>query len=164
MQLDPQILEIISIIIAIISIIIAFIIGTRSIRNYSISRKADVFINYQNQAYDKEFILDRIEIYYKWSWKNYEDFTQKYGPLTNPEAYAKFISVVGYYEGLPRLLKKNIIEIDLVPEVMKIGILAFYEKFKPISKQMAEDLGQSEVFEVLDYLYYKIKLKNQKKL
>lgn len=157
MELDPQILQTISIIVAIISIVVAFIVGTRSIRNLAVSRKASVFISYQNRAYDKQFILDRAEIYYKWSWKNYDDYKQKYGPKTNPEAFAKFISVAGYYEGLARLLKKGIIEFELVPSAMKIGIIAFYEKFKPISNQMIKDLGQSEVFELIEYLYYEVR-------
>ena len=89
------------------SIVVAFIIGIRSYRNLATTRKASVFINFQSQAYSKELMMDQMAIFNKWSWKDYDDFRQKYGPETNPEAYAKFISVVGFFEGLARLLKKE---------------------------------------------------------
>ena len=154
-----QILQIISISVAICSIVVAFIIGLRSIQNFTTSRKASVFINYQSQAYDKQQMLDQMEIFNKWSWKNYEDFRQKYGPATNPEAYAKFISVIGFYEGLARLLKKGIIVDDLIPEMVAISIVMFYEKTRTIQKEMFEILIRPESANLLDYLYNQITAK-----
>ncbi len=148
-----QILQIISISVAVCSIVVAFIIGLRSIQNFTTSRKASVFINYQSQAYNKQQMLDQMEIFNKWSWKNYEDFRQKYGPATNPEAYAKFISVIGFYEGLARLLKKGIIEDDLIPEMVAISIVMFYEKTRTIQNEMFEILVRPESANLLDYLY-----------
>jgi hypothetical protein len=148
-----QILQIVSILVAISSIVVAFTIGIRSIRNFTTSRKATVFINYQSQAYNKELMLDQMEIFNKWSWKDYEDFRQKYGPETNPEAYAKFIAVVGFYEGLARLLKKGIIDDDLIPEMVAISIAMFYEKTRTIQKDMFGILIRPESANLLDYLY-----------
>lgn len=136
MQVDTQVFQLISIIVAILSIVVAFIIGIRSIRNLAISRKASVFIKYQTQAYNKQLMIDQMEIFNKWSWKDYDDFRQKYGPQTNPEAYAKFISVTGFFEGLARLSKKGIIADDLIPEMVAIGIIMFYEKTRSIQKDM----------------------------
>ncbi|MFW9831666.1 MAG: hypothetical protein ACFFD8_07825 [Candidatus Thorarchaeota archaeon] len=157
MQVDPQLLQTISIIVAIISVIVAFIIGIRSIRNYSVSRKASVFISYQTQAYNKQLMFDQMEIFNKWSWKDYDDFWQKYGPQTNPEAYAKFISVTGFFEGLARLLKKGIIDDDLIPEMVAISIVMFYEKTRSIQEKIFGSLIRPESADLLDYLYNRIK-------
>ncbi len=150
-------LQIISIIVALGSIVFAFVIGFRSIRNFAISRKASVFISFQTQAYDKQFLVDQIEIVRKWSWKDYEEYRQKYGPQTNPDAYAKFISVGSFYEGMARLLKKQIIDIDLMPETMAIGVIMFWDKIKSISAQMAKDFQRSEGIKHLEYLYDEVK-------
>lgn len=161
MQVDPQLLQSISILVAIISIIVAFIIGVRSIRNFAVSRKASVFISYQTQAYDHQFLLNMTEIINEWSWKSFEDFWQKYGPQTNPEAYAKFISVSGFYEGMARLLKKNIIDIDLMPAVMSVGIIMFWDKIKPMSVQMTKQIGSTEGFHLAQFLYDTVKKRQQ---
>ncbi|MFW9984329.1 MAG: hypothetical protein ACFFCB_06315 [Candidatus Odinarchaeota archaeon] len=152
MQVDPQLLQSISIIVAICSIVLAFIIGVRSLRNASISRKASVFISYQTQAYDKQLLVDHIE-FIGWSWKDYGEFMQKYGPQTNPEAYAKFLSILGFYEGMARLLKKKIIEIDLMPESMAILVVMFVEKIKPMSEQIVNGFGRAKGFELIKFLY-----------
>jgi hypothetical protein len=157
LQLDPQLLQAISIIVAICSIIVAFIIGVRSIRNFAVSRKASVFISFQTQAYSKQLMLDQMEILNKWSWKDSSDFWQKYGPRTNPEAYAKFISVLGFYEGMARLLRKGIIDLDLIPEVMAIGVVMFWEKTESLLGQMFQGLIRAESAGLLDYLYNLIK-------
>ncbi len=157
MQIDPQLLQTISIFVAISSIIVAFIIGVRSIRNFTVSRKASVFISYQTQAYNHQFLRNMTEIINEWSWKNFEDFWQKYGPQTNPESYAKFISVSGFYEGMARLLKKNIIDIDLMPVVMSIGIIMFWDKIKPMSAQMGKYLGITEGIDLAQFLYDRVK-------
>lgn len=157
MQIDPQILQTISIIVAVISIIVAFIIGIRSIRNFTVSRKAQVFISYQTQAYSQQRMIDLMEILNQWSWKDYDDFFQKYGPRTNPEAYAKFISVGGFYEGMARLLKKKIIDLDLMPENMAIGIVMFWEKIEPLKEGLIRDFKRSQSIELLEYLYNTVK-------
>ncbi|UCE80848.1 MAG: hypothetical protein JSV94_06845 [Methanobacteriota archaeon] len=157
MQIDSQLLQAMSIIVAIISIVVAFIIGIRSIRNFSTSRKASVFISYQTQAYDKELMRDQIEIVNDWSWKDVDDFRHKYGPQANPEAYAKFVSVAGFYEGLARLLRKGIIDDDLIPEMVAVGIVMFHEKTRSIQKDVFGSLVRQESADLLDYLYNRIK-------
>ncbi|MFX0169616.1 MAG: hypothetical protein ACFE89_09725 [Candidatus Hodarchaeota archaeon] len=157
MQVEPQILQIISIIVATGSVIVAFVIGIRSIRNYTVSRKASLFISYQAQAYNKQLMMDQMEIFNKWSWKDYDDFWQKYGPQTNPEAYAKFISVAGFFEGLARLLKKGIIDDDLIPEMVAISIVMFHEKTRSIQEEVFGRLIRPESAGLFDYLYNLIK-------
>ncbi|NPE07636.1 MAG: hypothetical protein GNW80_05100 [Asgard group archaeon] len=156
MQVD-QVFQIISIIVAVGSIVVAFIVGIRSIRNFTTSRKASLFISYQTKAYDKQLMLDQMEIYNKWSWKDYDDFWQKYGPQTNPEAYAKFISVTGFFEGLARMLKKRLIDYDLIPEAVAISIVMFYEKTRSIQEKIFGILIRQESADLLEYLYNEIK-------
>ncbi len=146
-------LQTISIIVAICSVVIAFIVGVRSIRTFAVSRKASVFISYQAQAYDEQFLVSHLEFLNEWSWKDYEEFIQKYGPRTNPKAYAKFLSILGFYEGMARLLRKGIIEIDLMPESMAILVIRFVEKIKPMSKEMVKDFGRTEGEELIRFLY-----------
>lgn len=157
MQVDPQIFQTISIIVTISSVVVAFIIGIRSIRNFAVSRKASVFISYHSQAYNKQLMMDQMEIFNKWSWKDYDDFWQTYGPQTNPEAYAKFISVAGFFEGLARLLKKGIIDEDLIPEMVAVSIVMFHEKTRSIQEEVFGPIIRPESADLFKYLYNLIK-------
>ncbi|MFX1486975.1 MAG: hypothetical protein ACFFBS_07790, partial [Promethearchaeota archaeon] len=59
----------------------------------------------------------------------------------------------GFYEGMARLLRKGIIEIDLMPESMAILVIRFVEKIKPMSKEMVKDFGRTEGEELIRFLY-----------
>jgi hypothetical protein len=58
---------------------------------------------------------------------------------------------------MARLLQTQIIDIDLMPETMAIGVIMFWDKIKPIFTRMAKDYQRSEGFELLEYLYDEVK-------
>ncbi|MFW9975872.1 MAG: hypothetical protein ACFFDQ_11425 [Candidatus Thorarchaeota archaeon] len=148
-----QDLQTVSIMMGAISLVVGISYYIMILRNASRSRKAELYLEFQNKSYDKEFTKDIFEIYNKWKWTSIEDFVQKYGPETNPEAFSKFTAVGSYFDSMGVLLKKGLITIDILPEIMTIAVLTFWEKIQPITKEMGVLFRRESAFSNINYLY-----------
>jgi hypothetical protein len=50
--------------------------------------------------------------------KDYPDFWNKYGRETNPDYWAEWFSVAAYFNGIGVLVKRGLVDIDLVEELL----------------------------------------------
>ena len=66
---------------------------------------------------DTKFLKLWNEVLY-WDWKNYEDFWEKWGPENNAEDYAKWVFIIAYSEGLGVPVKRRLIEVSLIHDLM----------------------------------------------
>ncbi|MFX1370150.1 MAG: hypothetical protein ACFFAY_16285, partial [Promethearchaeota archaeon] len=112
-------LQSISIIIAATSVVIGVLMSILSMRNLAKSRQASVFLDFHRQA-DLSFIEIMSEIILDWSWSDPEDFTSKYGPRTNPEAYAKFLVVASFFDSMGKLIHAKLTNANLIPEALAV--------------------------------------------
>ncbi len=151
MQL-PITLDQIGIFIAAISVVVGVILGLQSAKDWSKDRNASLFLQYQLQAFNTEFMENLIEINSLWSWKDNMEFWTKYGPESNPKKFAKFSVVGTVFDSMGVLLKRKYIPVDMVPELMIIGIISFWEKVAPISTQLSIDMQRPHAFENIEYL------------
>jgi len=157
MQLSPISLEQIGVIITVISVVVGVILGLQSAKDWAKSRNAGLFLQYQLQTFDKEFMENLIEINSSWSWKDTGEFWTKYGPESNPKEFAKFSTVGTVFDSMGVLLKRKYIPVDMVPELMIIGIMAFWEKVGPFASQLSIDMQRPRAFENIEYLVKEIK-------
>jgi hypothetical protein len=156
MQLSPETLQLIGVGIAVVSIIVGIILGLQSAKDWSKDRNAGLFLQYQLQAFNMEFMENLNEINSIWSWKNPEDFWAKYGPETNPKEFAKFSVVGTVFDSMGVLLKQKYIPVDMVPELMIIGVMAFWAKVGPIANQLSIDMQRPHAFENIEHLFNEI--------
>jgi len=134
----------------------------RSIRETEIeTRQANLFMQIYEHYYDEDFLKRLNEVVFEWSWKDFDDFWQKYGPSTNPEAFAKFDTVGSYFKGIGVLLEKNLIDLDLVDELMGTAIRKFWEKSKSYAKEVRiREWPRS--LEGVEYLYNELKKREKR--
>lgn len=156
MQWPPITLEQIGIIIAVVSVVVGVILGLQSAKDWSKDRNAGLFLQYQLQAFNSEFMENLIEINSLWSWKDAQEFWAKYGPETNPKEFAKFSTVGTVFDSMGVLLKRKYIPVDMVPELMVIGIMAFWVKVGPISGQLSVDMQRPHAFVNIEHLFNEI--------
>ena len=68
----------------------------------------------------KRNLLDTVsswnEVIFQHEWKDYDDWVEKYGPLTNPDAFGDTLLVFEFINGLGLLVRKGILDIDIVCE------------------------------------------------
>jgi hypothetical protein len=157
-QLDA---ETISIIIAASSVIIGVIFSVTSIltssRNAAKSRQAQIFMKLHSVVSAKEFFADFQEILGVWSWNDADDFSEKYGPVTNPEAYNTFVRIVTQFDSMGTLVKHNLTSIVFMPRGIAIMVTSFWERIRPIASQLEAKWGNADIFGEIEYLYNEIK-------
>jgi len=151
----------ISMVIAAASIAIAATYYITIVRNTNRTRQAQLYTQFHSKSMNKELIKDLLEINISWKWKDVDDFFQKYGPEKNPDAFAKFVSVGAYYEGMGTLVQKILVSIDMIPEILAIAVVDFWEKIQPVATQLSKQLRRSQAFDGIEHLYREIQRANE---
>ena len=134
------------------SIIIGVIVSVLSIRRFAKERKLSIFLEFHKLLYDKEFIQDINETQL-WTWKHVGEFFVKYGPEPNPEAFAKWIRVVSYFDGLSTLVHEKFIDAEFIPESTAIMLIRHYELLQPTAEQFALVYKRPNCFDAVKSLY-----------
>jgi len=137
------------------SVIIGIIATLHSIRRFTRARKLSIFLEYNKNLYDLEFIKDMNELQ-GWSWENVEDFFNKYGPEADPDSFAKFTRVGTYFDGLATLVQRGFMDYDFVPETTAIALIGFWEKFEPDSEVFAQVYRRPGCWDAIRGLYNRL--------
>ena len=152
MQVD---LIAISTIIGMGSVLIGVIVSLLSIRRFARDRKLTIFLEFNKILYDKEFIQDMNEIT-TWTWKHVGEFFVKYGPEPNPEAFAKWVRVQSYFDGLATLVQRKFIDADFIPESTAVMLIRHWELIQPTADQFAMVYKRPNCNDSTKYLYDKL--------
>jgi hypothetical protein len=115
------------------------------------TRQAHLFMQIYSHFYTEDFLSDENEILFHWAWKDFEDFWQKYGPETNIDAFNKFDSMGTYFRGVGVLVKRKLISLSLVDELMGTSVRLHWEKSGPVIKEIRSRYWPG-AFEWFEYL------------
>ena len=121
------------------------------------TRQAQLLKQIHDYYTSEEYKGQAIELYFRWQWKDLEEFTAKYGPETNPEAYKLYSSVVSFYEGVGVLVKRGLIDKTLVDDLMSSSITRIWEKIAPLVAEQRKAWNWPQIAEWFEYLYGQIK-------
>jgi predicted DNA-binding transcriptional regulator len=91
-----------------------------------------------------------------------DDFVKRYGSmfLIKPEQEA-FLSATNYFDALGVLVKRGLVDADLVYEVWTGDIVRFWEKVKPIVEAIRKEVGYPFLVNA-EYLYNEMKKREQR--
>ena len=89
------------------------------------------------------------------TWNDYDDFWEKYG-LENEEAYAAFCSLGSYFDGLGVLIKRELIDISLVDDLLQTRLLWFWNKYGTIIEERRKRFNNPRVWPHITLLYDKL--------
>ncbi len=149
MQID---LTTVSTIIGMGSILIGVIVSLLSIRRFARDRKLSIYLEFNKILYDKEFIKEMNEIQ-TWTWEHVGEFFEKYGPVPNPEAFAKWVRVEAYFDGLSTLVHRKFLDVDMIPESTAIMLIRHHELLRPTADQFALVYKRPNCFDSVKYVY-----------
>jgi hypothetical protein len=88
-----------------------------------------------------------------------EDFWEKYGPIADPDAFASWASIAAFYQGIGVLVKKGMIDIEIVNELIGNSTIIFWEKMSPEiieSREKTQRRFSSTLWNDFEYLYEEI--------
>jgi len=94
------------------------------------TRQAQLFLNIYNVYSSKQFQRGREELMHLREWTDYDDFA-KYGSDVDPEAKATWDSILMWLEGLGVLVKRGLIDPELVHDLLYAFIINFWERHLP---------------------------------
>jgi len=119
------------------------------------TRQAQLFMNIFNNFSSKEYQKD-LENILAWQFNDYDDFFAKYGHDVNPEDHSIWDHNLQWMEGLGVMVRRNLIDPNLVFDIMYGTIISFYEKFEPILIQFKKQWG-ADMQQDLTYIYLEMK-------
>jgi len=120
------------------------------------TRQAQLFMNIYDKWSNLEINRTR-RVLEKWEWNNYDDWNEKYGAETNPEAYSQYVFIASWFEGIGVLIKRKLIDPTMVDDLMSLVSLWGWEKFGPIVREYRVRKNRPQYFEFWEYLYNEIR-------
>jgi len=116
------------------------------------TRQAQLFTQYIFQILTTESIKEWYQIF-EMEWKDYEEYTRKYGLATNPDAFiirsrlCEFVNILGTY------VRNDLIGIELVNEAIGGVVLRMWPKFRDVIEYERTHIYTSNYMKDLVYLY-----------
>jgi len=123
------------------------------IRHQTRMRQTDLVMKLYSQFNSFEFQKVWYEIL-KREAKDYYDYEKKYG-------LAEFTAIDIFFEGIGILLRRKLIDIELVDDMFTTPIKWTWEKMKDITLEWRKVRNQPEIGEWLEYLYNEMKRREQ---
>ena len=127
----------------------------RNMRANLETRQTQLFMDLYSVMRNKEFVKDTRELA-DWQWKDFKDFREKYGQRTNKEANSIFVSVGNFFDGIGLLVKRDLINTDLVDDLMSSWVIWYWDKFGSIIIDYRKYSGPNYM-EWVEYLHNRIK-------
>jgi cytochrome c oxidase assembly factor CtaG len=144
----------VSIIVASASVVAGVIYYSLQIRHQNKMRQTDLVMKLYSQFNSLEFQKIWEEVL-KREAKNYEDYYNKYG-------LAETTTVGMFFEGIGILLKRKLIDIDLVDDMFTSPIRMTWEKYKDLTLEARKARNSPEALEWFEYLYNEMKKREQR--
>jgi hypothetical protein len=146
-------IQTISIAIASSGILVAAIYYILQIRHQTKLRQTDLVMKLYSQFSSLEFQKIYQEIL-KREVKDYYDYDKKYG-------WAEATTIGMFFEGIGILLRRNLIDIELVDDMFTSPIKWTWEKIKDLTLEARKVRNQPEILEWFEYLYNEMQKREQ---
>ena len=152
----------ISAIIAVAGVLVGVIISIIELRNIVKARQGELFLDLYNHYNDPQFVERFSDLVFNWSWKDFEDWQEKYGPEKNIKNYATWSAVGNFFKGAGVLVEQRMIDVRLVDKLMGELFLRYWEKCQPIVMEFRKEYKYRRAWEMAEYLYTELKRMEQK--
>ncbi len=119
------------------------------------TRKAQLFMQLYSRFHDQDFMRRNIDIM-NLEWEGFEDYWKKYGMVTNPQATSEHYSVGNFYEGIGLMVKRKLIDLEMVNDLMGGLVTRYWEKMGPVIEKQRELFNWPGAYEWTEYLYKQI--------
>ena len=151
----------ISAIVAAAGVLVGVVYYLLDVRNQTMIRKTDLITRLYSTFGTEELQKAGnkiVEIEYK----DYDDFVKKYGSPTSEEEIPLAATKVFYFfEEVGLLLKKGLIDIETVDQLMGYSIIAVGTKSMQIIEDARKRYNEPRLYQNFEYLYNEMKKREQ---
>ncbi len=118
------------------------------------TRQLQLFMQLYEKTLAKENWTAHLEILNEWSWKDFNDFWNKYGEDNNLEAWRKLTTTCAPFEHIGLLVRDGMIEPKRVWDFYGFFLTNLWEKILPVVDGYREKIGDERFLEWFEDLYY----------
>ena len=118
-----------------------------TMRNRRATFNNNVWQAVENTEWQKVF----IEVL-NMQWTDFEDFKKRYDSSASVENYSKRQTVFLNFDSLGRQLRQGLIDVDSLGDAWAFGIVALWNKFKPIIKAYRDWQYPKNLYRDFEYL------------
>ena len=158
-MVDIQILQTVSIAIASAGVFAAAVYYIFQIRHQSKLRQTDMVLRLYATFGSTEF-QKAYQIIKGLEFEDYADYVKRYS--INAEVKAAFMSVGVFFEGIGVLVKRKLVNMDLVDDLLSSDIVSTWEKMKPVAEGERKKFGRPQIWEWWEYLYNELQKRERK--
>lgn len=124
------------------------------------TRQAQLYMGLMNTLRSPEF-RKQWHITESATWKDFDDFSEKYSPVKNPEVLTAVVSMFTFFDSVGTLVKKKLINIDLVDGTLAIHLIVTWKRYESILKGDREYFQAPNLWEDFEYIYNEINKRGQ---
>jgi hypothetical protein len=136
-----------------IGILIGVTIAVYELRNIGKTRRLDTLLKHQELQFVADVNTSWYDVAYQQQFESYEEWQEKYGFPTNPEAYRNFIKALSFGNTFGVILKEGLIEPEILYQFWTpMSNLAVWRKAEPIVKTWRERYNDPSIFASFEYL------------
>jgi hypothetical protein len=122
------------------------------------TRQAQLYMQIYNRWNSRDLVNAYVNTRYVYQWKDYDDFIAKYHPPVNPEASTNFTMMAYFFEGLGVLVKKGLIDISLVEDLLSQRVIWYWENIAAPNVEKVRELTDDPTqYDHIEYLYHELK-------
>jgi hypothetical protein len=147
----------ISAVVAAAGVLVGVVYYILDMRNQAKLRQTDMVM----RLYDKFGSTEFQKAYQKMmdlEYEDYSDYVKRY--WTNAEVKAAGATVNFFFEGVGVLVKRKLISMDLVDDLLSTNIMLTWEKRKPTVEGYRKKFSRPQAWEWFEYLYNEMKKEN----
>jgi len=140
-------LEIIALVLTGLSISVSILYYASVLRNNTKAQHMQVMLSIQRSRAQSGGTLRYVKAL-NMSWRDYDDFNEKYGFDNNPEVFAEWISYLTQFDDYGYMLKRSIVDLDFMFETCYPSIVKLWYKFRPVFmvRRLQDETNEREMF------------------
>lgn len=142
---------------SLISVPVGIFYYMMTLRNQSRTRKTQLFMEIYNKFNDSTEKTQEFMELARWEFDGYDDFMERYGPEKNIRTWSNLYHTMMFYEGIGILVKRGLVDIEMVEDFMSGVVMAFWGRYGPILKEYGVRDGHPTFAEWTEYLYDQIR-------
>jgi len=136
------------------SVVVGIIYYIFTARTTLQTRQAQLFMQVYNKWQEKEFNLSKQLVLQEYRCLSIEDYEEV---LKDKEKAANFRVVSTALEGLGVLVKRGLVDVGIVDDMMSGDVIGFWGKYGEVVKEFRVRMGYPQALEWTEYLYNEVK-------
>ena len=136
------------------SVVVGIIYYIFTARTTLQTRQAQLFMQVYNKWQEKEFNLSKQLVLQEYRCLSIEDYEEV---LKDKEKAANFRVVSTALEGLGVLVKRGLVDVGIVDDMMSGDVIGFWEKYGGAVREFRLRRGYPQALEWAEYLYGEVK-------